>query len=368
MKTLTPQNKFIALDIMKAFAVFFMFLGHIVIMYGTPKVIGSTAITWIAFCAEGIGAPAFIFSMGLAIVLSSPKTPRQICSRGLILIATGYMLNFLKFFPTITLFGTFPEALFAETGRLNDTAGLLSFIFIADILQFAGIAYIFCALLFQYLRNYQIWALLLAIPLLGLAPFLYQEQYAPQNYFLQLFYGQNFQVYFPIFPWLAFPLLGMTAGYFIRNYSNLKRTMLIFLGIGLLLFTIGFLLIKVDPEGQFGSDYYHRKHGALIMYCGQLLTFLSLLSFLSPYLTAGITKGIRFCSRNVTRIYILQWILIYWGWAFTPYNSLPGRLVVPYLILFIALTMLLTAGWEYLSTGKRKKQASEKKEALVKPN
>ena len=368
MKTLTLQHKLIALDIMKAFAVFFMFLGHIVIMYGTPEVIGSTAITWIAFWAEGIGAPAFIFSMGLTVVLSSPKTPAQIWSRGLTLIVTGYVLNFLKFFPAITLFGVFPEALFAETGRLNNTEGLLSFIFIADILQFAGIAYIFCAFLFRYTRNYQIWALLLVIPLLGLAPYLYQEQYATGNYFLQLFYGQNFQVYFPIFPWMAFPLLGMTAGYFIRNYSNLKGTMLIFSGVGLVLLTIGFLLIKVDPAGQFGTDYYHRKHGALVMYCGQLLSFLSLLYFISPYLTAGMAKGIRFCSRNVTRIYILQWILIYWGWAFTPYHSLPGRLVVPYLILFIALTMLLSAGWEYLSTGQRKKSALAKKEPLVKPN
>lgn len=368
MKTLNSQKKLIALDMMKAFAVFFMFLGHIVIMYGTPKVIGSTAITWIAFCAEGIGAPAFIFSMGLAIVLSSPKSPRQIWSRGLLLILTGYVLNFLKFFPTITLFRVFPEALFAETGRVNNIAGLLSFIFIADILQFAGIAYIFCSFLFQYVRNYQIWAVLLALPLLGLAPYLYQEQYASGNYFMQLFYGQNFQVYFPVCPWMAFPLLGMAAGYFIRNYPNQKRNMPGFLGIGLMGITIGFLLIQSDPSGQFGTDYYHRKHGALIMYCGQLLTFLSLLYFISPFLTSGMVKGIRFCSRNVTRIYILQWILIYWGWAFTPYHSLPGRLVVPYLIGFIVLTMLLTAGWEYLSSGAKKKSVLAKEEPVVKPN
>lgn len=363
------HQRLIALDIMKAVAIFFMFLGHIVMMYGSPAVNYSAVMQGIAFGAEGIGAPAFIFAMGLSIVLTKEKSPKQVLLKGLALILMGYVLNFLKFFPTVKLLHVFPEALFAATGRLNNTAGLISLLWIADILQFAGIAYIACSFLLRFVRNYQIWALLLAILLLAFAPTLYQPEYAGSNYFLQMLYGNNFQVYFPIFPWLGFPLLGMTAGYWIKNHpESLRKTMLIFLPVGLIIFLTGIFLIKSDPLVQFGPDYYHRGLGALVMYSGELLAFLAVLHFISPLFPKAGIKAILFCSRNVTRIYILQWILIYWGWTFIPFGSLPGKAIVPYLLLFITLTLILTAGWEYLSSGRKKKTASSAEVIIVKQN
>lgn len=345
MKSL--KKRWLVLDIIKTVAVLFMILAHVGVMYGNSYVLQESTLTKIlVFTAEGIGAPAFIFSMGAAIVLGRQKKVSKIILRGVLLFLIGYALNFLKFYPTIELFKTFPKALFEETNRVNNTEGLISFLLIADILQFAGVAYIICSLVYKYVFDkIHFVGILLTVPFLCLAPTLYNQDYASSNYILQMIYGNNYKVYFPIFPWLGFAFFGMGIGGFYKSYfNNFIKVINFILPISFLLIVLGVVLIDQNIDYFFGSDYYHRGLGALIMYCGQLLLVVSLYYFIIPFLhkSEKLKEFVLFCSSNVTIIYIIQWILIYWCWYFIPYYSQPWSWVWFYFFLFSFVTLSIT--------------------------
>lgn len=334
---------------MKTTAIFLMILGHVVIMYGSPQAIASDLTTWLAFTTEGMGAPAFIFAMGASIMLSSSKSTKSNIIRGLSLFVLGYILNLLKFYPTIALFNIFPEELFLATDRVNDTAGLISLLTVADILHFAAIAYIICTLLRPLVDRFKPLGTLLCIPFFLFAPSLYDQEVVSSNYLLQMVYGRNHQVYFPLFPWLGFALMGLSVGSWIKPInSSLRRVWLILPLTGVMFLMSGLLLIAKQPDLYFGLDYYHRGVGALLMYYGELLVFLSIFHLLTPILSVWLRNFFIFCSRNVTRIYILQWVLIYWNWAIIPYGSQPWSRIWIYFLLFTFLTLFLAAIWEYL--------------------
>lgn len=351
---------------MKTMAIFLMLLAHVALMYGTPAAIASDLSYWLAFTSEGMGAPAFIFAMGASIILSARKTTGAIILRGLILFISGYILNVLKFYPTIVWFHTFPKELFEATGRLNDLNGLIGFLTIADILQFAAIAYVICAFLSPLVNRFRLLGILLALFFFLLAPSLYTLDTKSKNYALQLLYGQNFQVYFPLFPWLGFALLGLSVGSWVRYAAaQAKRLWFILLLAGLILLAIGLFLIDSNQALYFGSDYYHRGIGGLIMYSGELLFFLSIFHLITPYLSRGLRLFFIFCSRNVLQVYSIQWILICWCWYFIPYGTQPWSRLWIYFPLFTFLTLLLATLWAYLLRWVRYVFRSRRKEPII---
>ncbi len=345
---LPTQRRWLALDIMKVIAIVVMILGHVSIMYASAETYVENFSIWLIFLSEGLGAPPFVFAMGVSIILTKKKSFSKIIYRGILLIIVGYLLNLAKFYPTIVWFKTFPEVLFVETGRVNDTKGLIEFLLIGDILQFAGISYIICALVHHWKKlyeNFDIIGLLLAVVTFVISPILYTDDYTPFSYILQFFYGKNFQVYFPIFPWIGFAFLGMAiARWYQKNNSKEGHLNLvkILLPIGILLFLIGLYLIKKNQAYFFGTDYYHRGIGGLIMYCGQLLATLSIYHFITPYLHKHFLSFAIFCSRNVTLIYIIQWLLVYWGWCFIPFGTQTWSTLSFYIPLYIVITLLIT--------------------------
>ena len=326
-----------------------MLLGHVVIMYGTPVAIASNLGYWLAFTSEGMGAPAFIFAIGASIILSARKTTGAIVLRGLILFISGYILNVLKFYPTIVWFHSFPKELFVVTGRLNDLNGLIGFLTIADILQFAAIAYVICAFLSPWVNRFRLLGILLALCFFLLAPSLYTLDTKSANYTLKLLYGQNYQVYFPLFPWLGFALLGLSVGSWIRyTATQAKKLWFILLLAGLIFLAIGLFMIDSNQTLYFGSNYYHRGIGGLIMYSGELLFFLSIFHLLTPYLSRSFRLFFIFCSRNMRQMYIIQWVLICWCWYFIPYGTQPWSRLWIYIPLFAFLTLLLATLWAYI--------------------
>jgi len=338
-----------------------MVLGHVVMMYGSPQAMASGLTKWLAFTTEGLGAPAFVLAMGISVMLSSRKPAKSILFRGLVLFVTGYVLNFLKFYPSIVLFNVFPDELFAETGRKNDTEGLLSFVAVADILQFASIAYVICAFLKPFVNKFRSLGLLLSFPLFFIALSLYEVGTNSSGYLLQMIYGKNHQVYFPLFPWLGFALLGLSVGSWVKSHRDDTRKLWSMMSsMGILLVAVGLFLISMNRELYFGSDYYHRGIGGLLMYCGELLVFLTVCHLLVRLLPFRLHAFFVFCSRNVTRIYILQWILIYWCWVFIPYGTQPWSKLWIYFVLFAFLSLLLAGLWEYLLRWSKKNENVQK--------
>ena len=123
-------------------------------------------------------------------------------------MAMGYLLSFLRY--------TLPEAL----GITHYGGGFdfLSFIWEVDILQFAGFALIILAMIRRWIPWLRTW-ILLSVLITVSAPLLWgiDTGILPFDWLLDLFWGNYEEVWFPIFPWLAFPLLGMAFSRLIRD-------------------------------------------------------------------------------------------------------------------------------------------------------
>lgn len=337
------KGRFIPIDMLKTIAVFIMILTHVLIMYATEATILTDFTKWLLFIVEGIGAPAFVFCMGVSIVLSGKKPVPDILKRGIKLFITGYLLNLLKFYPTIKVLQVFPEALFTETNRQNDTEGLISFLLVGDILQFAALAYVICYFVMPYVRRFTVLGILLCVGIFSIAPLLYN--YENTNYFLSFLYGTSFNVYFPLLPWIGFAFLGLSVGFWINNMTLKTEQYRFFLSLAIIggfLFSIGFQSFGYNIERYFATDYYHRTTGILILYSGELFLVLSAMYFISSELPAQVIRFFRFCSQNVTNIYIIQWVLIYWGWYFISYGSQTWNMLVLWFIVITGLTFSLT--------------------------
>ncbi|MCW3160294.1 DUF1624 domain-containing protein [Chryseobacterium oryctis] len=343
------SRRFIPLDIIKAIGVFMMILMHVFIMYGSESTIYFNNFSqYLLFFIEGIGAPIFVFSMGVSIFLSKDKSIRQVFTRGLKLFVLGYILNFLKFYPTIKVFQVFPEALFTETHRVNDFKGFVEFLLIADILQFAGLAFIIGSVLKKIIEKIPLLGVLLSIIIFVVSPYLYIHD---PDYILSLFYGKGFNVYFPLFPWLGFVLLGMSIGYYIRKFVNgkhLKTLFYLLLTSGCLLYLLGLYSIDFNLKKYFSTDYYHKETNVLLMYSGQIMVIFSLMYLVHKYLSEKMIAFSIFSSKNVTTLYVIQWILIYWGWYFVEYQSQSWNGVIVSFLIVSLLTFSITFLKNYL--------------------
>lgn len=341
-----PSTRLIALDILKTVAIGFMIISHLLLMYGTEEAILSSFSINLAFFAEGIGAPAFVFSLGFSIVLSKRKSFPQVFKRGLQLLALGYLLNILKFYPSIALFHVFPQALFEATGRSFDSAGLWSFIFLGDFLHFAAIAYVLCAILYKQLDNLTYLPLLFAFIVFFTAPFLYPV--GGLNYLTSFFYGKSFTAYFPLMPWIGFAFLGQALGTWFKNYGISRSIIWRITLIGSLSLALGIGLLYLDFPYFNGSGYYHRGFGRLLFYVGQLCVFFLLYLFIAKISPGWLNAVWKYCSHHITRIYFIQWVLIFLGWYFIPYGSQTWSQIGVLWFLFIGLTLSLAKVWEQL--------------------
>ena len=164
-------------------------------------------------------------------------------------------------------------------------------------------------------------------------------------------------VSFPVFPWLVFPLVGMVLGDRLRNAadpkSGIRRAGL----VGLALLVLGLGISFTDPEWHF-NDYYHARWGSMIFMVGFVLAWLAACDLVVRGMPDNpVFRFLAFCSKRVTAIYFLQWILINWAIAILGESSLGLAGAV---VLFLAVTGLSSAGTAALA---RFKGASPAREA-----
>lgn len=74
------------------------------------------------------------------------------------------------------------------------------------------------------------------------------------------------------------------------------------------------------------GDYYHSKTGAVVMSAGIALLCLYLAQIMIEKLPANaFFKLLISWSRDVNRIYLIQWIMIMWGACFLATTDFPQR-------------------------------------------
>ncbi len=317
-------NRIYYLDFVRGLAIFFMVMQHTMIMHEktggeTDTILGGIFI----LLGTAPAAPVFMLIMG-AFIMKSTKTMKEGIIRGIRLFIFGYVLNVFRFTIPLLISGT--ASFFGEES--------LSLLFEVDIFQLAGLSLIAASLLRRFASNRYAFPILILLILL-ISPYLW-GQYSNIPLFTP-FWGAESFVSFPFFPWVVYPLLGMYLSKYILDKALMESVWMNFFLLGLLILTIGILLFNKFPMG----DYYRSGLGVHLTIIG--FVFLWLLISYRFVEKSGLSrqnyalKTLVFWSKNVSVIYIIQWILFGWSVLLLDVNQQQDYIAM--LIGFIVLFM-----------------------------
>ncbi len=327
-------------------AVLFMINVHVLNLLATPALEHGT---WfgqiISFLGSIPAAPVFMTLMGASFVLAPPASPAAGLRRGARLLATGYALNLARFVAPLALARWLDPAAAAQLPYAAD--GLLPYLLIVDILQFAGLAYlVLTALHAGQARPALVLALLVAVTLS--APWLWGTfgTVPVLGRITDLLWGARGElVAFPLFPWLAYPLTGYLMGQALRRapsadwfFARLGRT-----AVPLLL--VGGAWAATNPAYHFG-DYWHTGPGGIVVSVGFIGVWLWGWHWLAPRLRpAWLVDFLHFGSRHVTTLYLIQWTLIGWLTLVVGYKTAGLTLTLALMAEIVGSTFWLAKWW-----------------------
>lgn len=337
MDTGKAHKRIQSLDVARGLAVFFMIAVHTLEVFGSKELKQSATGGLIEFLGGPPAAPVFMTLMGLSMVLAGKNDPKRQLKRGLIFFLSGYALNLIRAVLPLQLMLYF-NGEYAQTFPL-DAIGVLT---IVDILQFAGLAMMITAVNMP-LKLPAYMDLLFALLIIIVSPFLWgmSTETPVVKYVFELLWGDipfvhpfiTNKIAFPLFPWLAFPYLGLYLGKIVHAAQDQDK---VFRNIGwggLIAACIGIGISATDFDYHF-NDYYHSRQGAMIFMCGFVAAWVSLIHWITNRIPwNGFFQLLTVWSKGVTNIYFLQWVMILWTF-FIWRKELDN---VPALLLLIAL-------------------------------
>ena len=329
----------LSIDLAKGFTVLFIPAIHIAMLYADQNVHQSFFSLPFKLIAEWPGAQLLMFLMGMSFSFSKRSTVYHI-KRALLILVTGYLLNVFKFL-FLRWLGWLPSNFIHDLNFSHQHSSALNLFLIGDILQFAGLALLVHCLL-RALKYESLFAVFLSYIIIVASP-LFWDWHHPNiivDHFLHLLGGSTPDTFFPLNPWLIYPLIGLAIGNYCRSeYRSLKA---IFFS-GAFLFLSGFCM-QFSPFHFPATLFWRTYPDKTIMHLGFVLVWISFWFWLEPYLKAFensfIIKLLSFCSRNITTIYLLQWIIIFWMLPLFGYNNLDlGETIITipfiYILVFV---------------------------------
>ncbi|GAA4270786.1 heparan-alpha-glucosaminide N-acetyltransferase domain-containing protein [Aquimarina gracilis] len=368
MKT---QNRILAIDLARGVSVLMVIIVHTLWIYGD---IPTQSETWLGTAIHfiGKGTPMFLIAMGVSFTLSRNRSIVLSIKRAFYILAVGYLMNFLKFVLPV-LIGTVPDN-FIEAYGWTAPATLENMVYMfstGDILQLAGVSLLFMGIINHFSKNKYVPLLIaLFIAVLTKEVHGFQIEIAGVSYLLDLLWGAGWNVYFAVFPWFSFILIGMFFGMWYKegNKSNnyLFSRMLI---SGIILMIVGGGLCYYNFEYHFG-DYFHLGPGGTLYLAGFNLVLMWLAyQLVTRVKENSIFKFFYYCSKRVTTIYVIQWVLICWGMGILGYQQFGITGVLLLIPFYILLTLAVQKfGLDKLfATRKSKKQPRIAKKQMAIP-
>lgn len=313
METGANTRRQFELDCLKFFAIPFMTCVHIYEKFGLYDYYGelpdSLFQNVIEFLGGPLAAPVFMFCMGIGMIYTRHNTSHDFIMRGFKLLIMGYVLNFFRrtFFQIILWL--------AGIQFYDDPIGNL---LIVDILQFAGMAFIFIGILKR---------LNVTIPIICLIAVVLQaagiwterlniEPLALQN-IIGLLLPVGEYVAFPMFLWLVYPAFGMLFAEYFQKVEDKTRFCSRLMAVSAVFFTAltsALVYIGYDIRLFYCSyldSYYHQTLISTLWTMAVIILALGFDFFVFGKLEqTKIGSFIRFCSINLNTIYIIHWIII----------------------------------------------------------
>ena len=313
---MTASKRQVEFDYAKTIAIFFMVIIHVIEEISAVDMDVLPSGFWenfIQFGAGPLAAPVFVFAMGVGMVLSRHQEPIQLFKRGVKLWIVAMALNICR-----DVIPDLIACLISGTAPVWDT--LRYDLFNIDILHFSALAFMLTAL-FRKLK----------VPVLALVPIGIIMQAVGNELslaFRPTGIGEILLSYifntggdlscFPLLLWYATLTIGMLAGTLLQKYKdNLDRIYKIgFYGGSALL--IGYVaachyyeldirfLHALYENAFYKQTFFHFLYNTLIV-----MIELSLFYFISKRVKKDIAF-VDFCGKNLTTIYVVQWLIIGW--------------------------------------------------------
>lgn len=327
------------LDMAKFLAILFMIGIHVGAEFmelGYP----STAIKIAReFLGGPLAAPVFMFCMGIGIVYSRKSSYKDLLKRGLHILSIGYLLSFAR--------GVIPVLLNSIlSGTIEDISLAVEGFLLVDILQFAGLTFLFLALMKKYnIKSGSILAISLVCLSIGeILPVIKVNTYIGE--IIGLLFWQNTFTCFPFFMWIVIPVVGYVFGEKLKESTDKKEFYKKVFTIGCVVFvastahTIASGNSLINYFTVFSDLYYKMNFMEVIWILSVVFIWISGLFFVCEKINSeSIRSLVIYCSKNLNPIYITQWLLI-------TYISLGLQIVGEFQItsevICLVVTMIIT--------------------------
>ncbi len=314
-------------DLLKGFAVIAMIQVHIMEQLARPEIMEGPAGKASLFLGGPFAAPVFMTVMGFLAVSSSKKPSRKLL-HGALLILLGLLLNIgLNFALLIAILN----------GEVHTDP--LPYIFGADILFLAGFFYIITGFIEWIKVRKAVIFMALSVLIAAIAPRI--GDFPPELAYLEAFIkGPAVWSYFPVFPWMAYPLAGYAAGKLVSEKPGILHLRRIYL----LVPAAAVIALSVPAWKSITHlpSYYH--HG--------LLTYLWMLGFLVLWawlaaqaleflVQSSAVRFLKWAGRHVTSFYVAQWLIIGNAAFFMGRTQYPMQLLLAFLFVTAASAGLI---------------------------
>lgn len=311
----TKKNKktkrILAFDFARGLAILLMIVIHVLTFYGSPEVQQGHFAKTIDLLLSWPSASVFVFLMGVLVAYSNSNNLSKGLQRAGLLFLLGYLLNFLR--ETIPTWLSLEMGLvtYEQLGEYTPLNGLL----VVDILQFAAIAFSICMLLKHFFNSPFVW-LSVAVVIMFISPFFWDIKSGVPfiDHILKLLWGNVSQgAIFPVFPWLAYPIMGMAFGYWFKHSKDQRVTFNQTLLAGFTLILVGWLLTLTNVEYHTAEHLRHGP-GMIIIITGFVFLWLWGCQFIINHCKRNVFFELMyFWSKHVTAMYFIHWLYVGWG-------------------------------------------------------
>lgn len=303
------------LDLARATAALFMVFIHVQGLLAQPEVLQSLYGSVVSILGEAPAAPVFMFAMGVSFVLSNTFSFKSQAKRGLSILIKGYELNVLRLlvpFLLVLLLSVIGFSIPEAGSEADFKAELLNNVLVVDILQFAGLAYLFISFL-SYLKLITPKVLIgLIVCFVLVAPLLWGIETGSEilDRLLDPLWGNSGEyVSFPFFPWIAFPLLGVLCGTIYTKSSDIAAVLKKQMAVGAIFMLCGICVTLTNKSFHLG-DYWRTGPGGMLIYLGFIPIWIYVCEWCVGYLKGQVFDVVLFVSKNITVFYIIQWVFI----------------------------------------------------------